>query len=247
MTIWADYTGVNPMEEAIAAVENGDDAVVTRWLEDLAEGKKDLMELKTEELAYSGSFTAKVFFTGESSSCFTRFLPDLSLEEVDRIIEGYTSLYEERRAQLLVLANDIAMHYCNKKVATDGTQFLNLSAKKEPLSIDQFESGEPVAAWLDTTELRFCYGPVSETYLYDSTAAKNMPKTTSTAFDTIDASQVYSLFMVYRSPAGRPVLACEVAPGNLHLYEVLETEFDRVLNSGRLQVIDYRYSPEFRE
>jgi hypothetical protein len=88
---------------------------------------------------------------------------------------------------------------------------------------------------------------VSETYLYDSTAAKNMPKTTSTAFDTIDASQVYSLFMVYRSPAGRPVLACEVAPGNLHLYEVLETEFDRVLNSGRLQVIDYRYSPEFRE
>ena len=247
MLLWADFTGPDPMEEPTAAVETGDMTVITDWLTDLAQGKKDLLELKTEELAYSGSYTSAVFFSNENSRYIDRFLPGLSQEKVDEIIDEYSRLYEERREQLRVLANEIAMHYCNKKVATDGTQFLNLAAKKEPLSIDQFESGEAVAAWLDTAELRFAYGPVSETYLYDSTAAKNMPKTSSSAFDTIDADQVYSLFMVFRSPAGRPVLACEVAPGNLHLYEVLESEFDRVMNSGRLQVIDYRYSPEFRE
>ena len=247
MTLWADFTGTNPMEEAIAALENGDAAVLSKWLTELEEGKKDLLDLKTEELAYSGSYVSSVFFSGENSACIDRFLPDLSQDEVNEIIETYSSLYEERREQLRLLANEIAMHYCNKKVATDGTQFFNLSAKKEPLAIDQFESGEAVAAWLGTDELRFAYGPVSETYLYDSSAAKYMPKISSSAFDTIDASQVYSLFMVFRSLGGRPVLACEVAPGNLHLFEVLESEFDRVMNSGRLQVIDYRYSPDQRE
>lgn len=247
MTLWADFTGTNPMEEVITALENGDAAVISDWLTALAQGKKDLLDLKTEELAYSGSYVSRVFFSSENSAYIDRFLPGLSQDKVDRIIETCSSMYEERREQLRLLANDIAMHYCNRKVATDGTQFLNLSAKKEPLAIDQFESGEAVAAWLDTAELRFAYGPVSETYLYESSAAKNMPKTSSSAFDTIDSSQVYSLFMVFRSLGGRPVLACEVAPGNLHLFEVLESEFDRVMNSGRLQVIDYRYSPDQRE
>ncbi|MBO6014808.1 MAG: hypothetical protein J6P48_05000, partial [Oscillospiraceae bacterium] len=133
MTLWADFTGTNPMEEVIAALENGDMAVLSEWLTALTEGKKDLLDLKTEELAYSGSYVSRVFFSSENSTCIDRFLPGLSQEKVDEIIEMYSSLYEERREQLRVLANDIAMHYCNRKVATDGTQFLNLSAKKEPL------------------------------------------------------------------------------------------------------------------
>ena len=243
MVQWNDFNGTYPLEELISAVENGDGEIQDKWLREIESAPETIVELKLQELAYASNIEIRAYFLNENGEMFERLFPGLDEDAVRALSDDCESRMAFRREQLRVVANEIALQYCAKGIATDGRQFYNLKAKKEPLALSQFTGGEEVEQWLDTSTLRFVFGHVSNTYLDLAPALKRIPTTTKDAFDSIDESQVYVPYLVFISLAGRPVMAYEHSEGNLYLYALSSERYEKVMAGEWIPFIDQRLAP----
>ena len=243
MIFWNDYIGTDPLEELISAIENGDAETCDKWLKDLEAYPESYADLKVQELVYSSNLKEMQFFLDEGGEMFERLFPRLDKSAVNAGIDEKKDLVAERRRQLCSVAHEIAELYCKKGIATDGAQFYNLKAKKEPLAISQFSRGAEVEEWLDTSTMRFVYGHVTNHWLDEAPALKKIPVIGKHAFDNIDESKVYLPYMVFISLADRPVMAYELALGNIALYDISWERYENIMASDYTPFIDQRRAP----
>ena len=243
MTFWNEYIGTDPLEELILAIENGDTETRVKWLKDIEAYPDSFSDLKEQELVYSTNLRQMQFFLDEGGEMFERLFPRLEQSAVVAKVDERKELVAERRRQLCSVAHEIAELYCKKGIATDGAQFYNLKAKKEPLAISQFSRGAEVEEWLDTSTLRFVYGHVTNHWLDEAPALKKIPVIGKHAFDNIDESKVYLPYMVFISPADRPVMAFESALGNITLYDISWERYESIMASEWTPFIDQRRAP----
>ena len=243
MTWWNDYIGTDPLEELILAIENEDTEIRDKWLRDLEAHPDSFPDLKERELVYSSNLRQMQFFLDEGGEMYERLFPRLDQPAVVAKTDEKKELVNERRRQLCSVAHEIAELYCKKGIATDGAQFYNLKAKKEPLAISQFSRGAEVEEWLDTSTLRFVYGHVTNHWLNEAPVLKKIPTIGKHAFDNIDASKVYLPYFVFVSLADRPVMAYELALGNVDLYDISWERYENIMASEWTPFIDQRRTP----
>ncbi|MBQ6371725.1 MAG: hypothetical protein IJJ22_01210 [Oscillospiraceae bacterium] len=243
MEYWNDYLGVDLIEQIASAVENGDEEACGKFLLDLENDPASIPELKKQQLVYASNIAVKQFFLDEKGEMFNRLFPTLDEDSVRTQTDEKNRLVAERRRQLCDLANEIAVLYCKKGIATDGKQFYNLKAGKEPLSAAQFAAAAEVSEWLDISGIRFVFGHVSNTYIDDALALRKMPVIGKHAFDGIDETQVYIPYMLFISLAERPVMAYEHAPGNVNLYDISRERYESLISSEYIPFVDQRYAP----
>ena len=243
MTLWRDYLGTSAPEEMINAIKNEDTEAYHEWLEELEAHPERVADLKWEELVYAATITIREFYLNEKGEMFERIFPNLDEASIQAQNDVNNAIVAERRSQLCSIAHDVAELFCAKGIATDGKEFYNLKAKKEPLSIYQFSGAEEVEQWLDTSTLRFVFGHVAVTYMNYAPALKKLPAIGKNAFDHIDETQVYIPYMVFISAAGRPVMAYEIAPENVALYDLSFERYESVMAAEWIPYIDQRMAP----
>ncbi len=243
MTLWRDYLGVSAPEEIINAIKNEDAEAYHKWLEELEAHPDRVADLKWEELVHAAMITIREFYLNENGEMFERIFPNLDEASIQAQNDVNNAIVAERRSQLCGIAHDVAELFCAKGIATDGKEFYNLKAKKEPLSIYQFSGAEEVEQWLDISTLRFVFGHVSVTYMNYAPALKKLPTIGKNAFDHIDETQVYIPYMVFVSAAGRPVMAYEIARENIALYDLSFERYESVMAAEWIPYIDQRMAP----
>ena len=243
LELWNDYLGLCAPGEIASAIDSEDIEAYQKWLEELEAHPEMIADVKRQNLVYASTIAVREFYINEKGEMFERIFPNLDEASVKVQSDENTAVVAETRSRLCSIAHDVAELFCAKGIATDGKQFYNLKAKKEPLSIEQFSGADEVGQWLDTSTMRFVFGHVALPYMNYAPALKKLPTIGKNAFDHIDESQVYIPYMVFVSAAGRPVMAYEIAPENIALYSLSWERYESVMASEWIPFIDQRYAP----